>query len=220
MVDVEKNDFGHQEAVLPRQDDFENAFKLAAEEIKTRVPEEVSRLAMAEYDPDYPGFKLEFIGRPYGVLMPEAKGYNLDTGDEAPIQEQGLILHYLNKADGAAQTDNLVGYRETPSGEFYYGAFVKRAEAPLMSFFGRQVEKFVQAGQTMGAKLVDGLGDKALRIQALPRTPITLVVWEGDDEFEPTAKILFDSSISHYLDTEDVAVLSGMVVYRLMKLAS
>ena len=53
-----------------------------------------------------------------------------------------------------------------------------------------------------------------------PRVPVTLVVWAGDDEFEPTAKILFDHSIPHYLTTEDIAWVSGMIVYRLMRLAS
>ncbi len=143
-----------------------------------------------------------------------------DTDRESPLQEQGLILHYLNKADGSGLTGDLITYREVPSGEFYYPAFVKRAEAPLISVFGLDVNRMIEVGKSIGGRAASDMGDAALKVQAFPCVALTLVLWEGDDEFEPTGKILFDKNIQHYLSTEDIAVLSGMVVYRLMGFAS
>jgi len=205
---------------LPRKDDYINAFKIAAADLKSREPAEVGRLSAAEYDEGQRAFLLDFIGRPHIVRLPECEVHVLDSDQEVPIQEQGLILHYLNKADGTPPANEHITYREIPSGEFYYPAFVKRAEAPLVSVFGLDVQKLVPAAQKLGGAIVSGMGDAAVSIRGFPRVTLTLVLWEGDDEFEPAGKILFDKSISHYLSIEDVAVLSGMVVYRLMRFAS
>jgi hypothetical protein len=52
----------------------------------------------------------------------------------------------------------------------------------------------------------------------LPRIPLTLVLWTGDEEFAPEATVLFDKSVRSYLPPEDIAMLSGMVVYRLIRI--
>ena len=49
---------------------------------------------------------------------------------------------------------------------------------------------------------------------------MTIVIWGGDDELPPEGSILFDESIASYLPSEDIAVLSGMMVYRLIRINS
>jgi hypothetical protein len=53
----------------------------------------------------------------------------------------------------------------------------------------------------------------------LPRVPVQLILWQGDEELPPESTILFDATISDYLPAEDIAVLSGMLVYRLISMA-
>ena len=62
-------------------------------------------------------------------------------------------------------------------------------------------------------------GDASLCFQAFPRVPVCLILWAEDDEFPPDGNLLFDASISKYLSAEDIAVLSGMVVYPLIGMA-
>jgi len=62
-------------------------------------------------------------------------------------------------------------------------------------------------------------GDAGMTFCALPHVPVQLVLWQGDEELPPESTILFDATISQYLPAEDIAVLSGMLVYRLMRLA-
>lgn len=206
---------------MPRQDDFINAFKLAAKELLGRDPVEVGLRSGAVYDPAQAVFSMTFIGKPCRVrLRPEVQVEAPGQDRQVPVQEQGLILHYLNAADGSPPAGELITYREVPSGEFYYPAFVKRAEAPLMATFGRTPERLAATAARLGGEPAGGMGDAAVRIRALPKVVLTLVVWGGDEEFGPASKILFDRSISHYFSTEDIAVLSGMVVYRLMGLAA
>jgi hypothetical protein len=51
----------------------------------------------------------------------------------------------------------------------------------------------------------------------LPRIPLGLLVWRGDEEFHAAGKVLFDSSVSQYLPVEDIVVLAETVVWKLVK---
>ena len=139
------------------------------------------------------------------------------NGEPVPIPEKILILHYLLTARGDTLTRNLITFRQVPEGPFYYSAFLKRARDPLVRAFGGQPESLITCGAHLGAE-PDELGDVSITLKALPRVPVTMVLWAGDDEFPPEASLLFDESIVGYLPTEDIAVLSGMIVYRLIRL--
>jgi len=60
----------------------------------------------------------------------------------------------------------------------------------------------------------------AVTINAFSRVPITIVMWHGDDEFAPQGSIIFDSTISDYLSTEDITVLCETIIWRLVDLLS
>ena len=204
---------------MARVDDYANAFKLAAQALSGRNINEVAQLSGATIDPDTGSLHLNFIGQPHQVRLPDVEIFGPD-GRETPLTEKVVILHYLNTANGAEVRNAPITFREVPSGEFYYSAFVKRAEAPLLSVFGRDPALLLKTAPLIGGEPVDGQGDAAVRFLPLPHVPVSIILWGGDDEFEPSAQILFDRSIQHYLPTEDIAWLSGMIVYRLMRLAA
>ncbi|HEX76216.1 MAG TPA: DUF3786 domain-containing protein, partial [Dehalococcoidia bacterium] len=60
-------------------------------------------------------------------------------------------------------------------------------------------------------------GDVSVTINAFDHVPITLVLWRGDEELAPNGNILFDASISDYLPTEDVTVLTETLVWKLVR---
>ena len=115
---------------MARTDDYANAFKIAAAEIAARDPQDISQKAGVVYDGERECFTFEFIGRPIEVSFPDCRIEPAQGGDEVPLTEQVLILHYLNQADGTPEKNEPITYREVPSGEFYFPAFFKRAEAP------------------------------------------------------------------------------------------
>ena len=51
----------------------------------------------------------------------------------------------------------------------------------------------------------------------LPRVPLLLVMHRGDEEFPPDCRVLFDRCCSHYLNTDDLKVLSTQLAAYLMK---
>jgi hypothetical protein len=58
-------------------------------------------------------------------------------------------------------------------------------------------------------------GDYSVKFDALPLVPINVILWSSDLEFPTSANILFDSSISNYLSTEQIAALGELAAFRL-----
>jgi hypothetical protein len=115
-------------------------------------------------------------------------------------------------------TGNWIAYREIQGASFYFSAFVKRAIDPLKKTFGTNIQGLVKAAVKLGGQAIPA-GDAGFEFRVLPRIPVQLILWEGDAEFPAEANILFDETIGDILSPEDVAWLSGMLVYRLMALS-
>lgn len=206
---------------MPRVDDFTNVLKLAREVLPARDPSVLSLNAEATLTTLTDGkiITMPFFLRPVDITYPEGN-ISYSGGNNAPsLQEQGLIMHYLLGAANLPPSNELITFREIPSGEFYYQPFVNRAQIPLVNTFGSAPALFLKVGRKAGGTDA-GLGDASLTFHPLPKIPITLVLWQGDEEFPPTGNILFDANIKFYLDAEDIAFLSGILVYRLMAQAA
>lgn len=63
-----------------------------------------------------------------------------------------------------------------------------------------------------GKKL--GQGDLAFQVWPLPRVPVTLMLWQGDEEVPDGGTLLFDRSATHYLPGL-LAELAWLTVWRL-----
>ena len=205
---------------MPRIDDYRNALTLAREEWAGQDAQRASILSGAAYQegPDGTRLQFSFIDKAVTVTWPEGLILGPDPAKELSLQEQVLILHYLLKAPGAPLVGQWITFREIPSGEFYYSAFVQRAKEPLVKTFGPQPQLLAELGLRRGGVKREE-GDVCICFQAFPKIPVCLILWAGDDEFPADGNILFDASVVHYLIAEDAAVLAGMVVYPLIGMA-
>ena len=205
---------------MPRIDDYKNTLEIAKEEFRKKDPRNMALDSGAEYRPNPSGGTIELLvlNRPITITWPEGEIMAPAGTKELSLQEQGLIMHYLIQAKGAPLTETWITFREIPSGEFYYSAFVKRAKEPLVKTFGDRPDLLIELGLKMGGNKGEE-GDASLYFKVFPCIPVCLVLWAGDEEFPPDGNLLFDASISKYLSAEDIAVLSGMVVYPLIGMA-
>ena len=206
---------------MARIDDYQEAFRLAAEELAKVNLHRICSLSGAiciEDTNGRPAITLPFINKEHVIQFePEVEVLLRGGSEPVPIPEKILILHYLLTSRGDSLRRNLITFREIPEGPFYYSAFHSRARDPLVRTFGADPKRLLSCGAQMGAEQ-DELGDVSITVKALPRISVTVVLWRGDDELPPEGNILFDESVVSYLPTEDIAVLSGMVVYRLMRI--
>ncbi len=140
------------------------------------------------------------------------------SNTELTIRDKLIMLHYLVTANGRPPTGQTITFKELPEGITYYPTFAKRAVRPLLDSFAAQPAQLIEVAERLGGVKVE-MGDASVTIPALPRVPLTLVLWRGDAEFPPEGSILFDSGITGYLPTEDITVLCEITAWRLVRLA-
>ncbi len=151
-------------------------------------------------------FALDYFDESYLISYPQFEARDRATGKECPPGLLFFFLHYLHAADGTAVADRWIGYRELPDGVFYSQAFQGYSGARLISAFGNDLARFKEAALRVGGEPLS-FGDAAFMVRALPRVPLAIVYWLGDEEFPPHASVLFDASAGHYLSTDALAVL-------------
>jgi hypothetical protein len=202
---------------MPRIDDYIAACRLARNKLAADSYESlVTRSGFEPVEGD--GVRIPFLNRVYRLSYPGLEFTDTSAApQEIPLQEQVLILHYLQAAP-AGLSGEWVAYREIPGATFYFGAFVKRAVDPLKKVFGQNTGGLGGAAGRLKGEPVD-VGDMAFEFRVFPRVPVRVILYAGDEEFPPEANILFDRSIGRILSPEDVAWMAGMLVYRLITLS-
>lgn len=189
-----------------------------AKEALTKInPQEIAKKADVKYDDKKNIFTVPFLGRDYYVAYPDGDIF-LDEAVEVPLVIRVCLLHYLTQVSEANVTGKYISFKELPSGSIYVGPFYNRSIRPLISAFGSKPQLMVAAGLNLGGRETE-LGDYAVTIKVFPKIPLTFVIWEGDDEFEPSGNILYDSSACFHLETEDYALLPGLIISELRKAA-
>jgi len=202
---------------MPRIDDYKTARAMAVAELKKRNPKGVASRSRSQYffEEGQEGLVVPYFGEPRRVVWPEVTVTAGDGEVELPLTEQILILHYLENTSGEEPEGETIDFKQVPQGSFYWSAFVSRAQKPLLLTFGANLKLYLEVANLMGGT-PQPLGDAAAQFLAFPLVPITHVLWEGDEEFDPEASILFDVTIPGHLPTEDIAALAGASVYRLI----
>jgi len=200
---------------VARIDDYQTTFDLAAREFGERDRELMAERADVTIQDDG-RLAVVFLNRAYLVGGDPVDVVPADDGPEPHLTVKGLVLHYLLTADGTLPRGEWVTFREVPSGDFYWSAFCKRAKDPLVGVFGGIPQRMVEVARQLYDAEPASLGDAGVVVTAFPRVSVALLIYAGDDEFPPEGNLLFDPNVHHYLSTEDVAVLSGMIVYPML----
>jgi len=205
---------------LPRIDDYKESFRLASLELKKKDPLSLAKSAGVETSIGETSSELivPYLGGSYLVeIGATVEVQRKDEGPEVSLPDKILIVHYLLGASGPKPRGKLITFRQVRDGKFYFEAFQKRARDPFLSFFGGNGRLFRKCAEMMGATHIES-ADFGMEFHVFPQIFVQLLLWEGDEEFPPDATVLFDESIQHHLPAEDIAVLSGSLVYRLIGL--
>ncbi len=129
-----------------------------------------------------------------------------------------LAVLYIANARAEPLANQWVPYRELKDGLFYTKSFSDTVEDRVCRRFGGDPGGMRSACSTLGGREVDQ-GDLGMVVNTFPRLPLLFILWLGDGEFEPNARILFDASATSYLNAFELRMLCGEVVNRLMGIA-
>ncbi len=157
------------------------------------------------------------LGQDYLITYPEGE---VSTASGEPVDEHLaiLLLLYLTEAGGRLLEGRWIAFEQISGGAGYVGSFRGRVMGPLLRTFGQRPEALRQAAAGLDGSSLD-MGDAAVALAALPRVPIAFVLWRGDDEFAPSASVVFDASVEGYLDAEAVTVLAELATRRMIEAA-
>jgi hypothetical protein len=142
--------------------------------------------------------------------------FKSSKGANVTLVTKIIILHYINTATGSLPGLDKVSYGDIPGLAGYLHVFEQRVSRPLITTFGFDKHVFLETGEAIGG-IKEEYGDASFTLYALPRIPITFILWEGDEEFPPSLKILFDPSITGYLPLEDITIISKLASTRIIK---
>jgi len=115
------------------------------------------------------------------------------ASESAGFIEQLCILAYLLGAKDIPLAEKLVKAESLPGGQFFFRGLHSLPTEKLERAFGNDPEGLIRASQQFDAKQCE-FGDASIRLNMLPRVPLTLVIWRGDEEFDARASILFDQT--------------------------
>jgi hypothetical protein len=141
------------------------------------------------------------------------------AGDKLPDFLQTLLLYYFVSADGTQLTGQWVSFADLPGGRMYNQAFQGYSGDVLRNAVERDaipLAAFTTSCISLGGQPLD-IGSASFIFPALPRVPLLLTFWLGDEDFPSSCKVLFDSSATHYLPIDGCAILGSQLTGKIVK---
>ncbi len=196
------------------------------EELLKLDPNEVSRRTLTPYDPRSESYRVDMLNQGYTV-HPFRKVIARDTEVPAPscqydrisFSEALVLILYLLRAREIPLAGRQVTEKDLPGGETFFRGPHALPREPILELFGRNPERFVHAGFSLGGKPLD-FGDGAFRFQALPRVPCDFILWGEDEEFPARLTIVFDATVTEHLPLDVIWALVHLAARRIVAAAS
>ncbi len=179
------------------------------EKFKTLDPAEVTgRLPFVTFDGT--AFTMTLLGREYTIAWPV---YALSAADgfQPPLPVQTFLLRCLLEAKNAAWAGAWKTFREMPWGEMYQKPYSGRVLSRAAYGFGFKVAKFAAACESLSAKKLTH-GDAGYEFDFFGPYKMQILIWEGDDEFPPSAQVLYTDNFASGFAAEDRVVAGDILI--------
>jgi hypothetical protein len=215
---INKNEYYSSGIKLPRQDNYEIAYKDAVQELLKRDLNDIALKSGAQIirlDKSV-NLVVPFINEDIIVTYPQINLKYKNKDSELSLWYKILVLHYLIHANGIPATGEQITFKQITGGLAYYPAFHRRSVKPILNKFGNSLNNFIIASEKVGGAR-SGNSNYSVFFQVFPRISIIINLWEGDDELPADGNIVFNSSITGYLTTEDIAVLCNIIALMICK---
>lgn len=205
---------------MPRMGVADAGERLAWELLAAERPEGVCARSGATFDAATRTYGVASFGRRFTAHPGTRRIACPETRGAAVLERHGDLLRlslvwYLVRATHSRPAGALVNPVRLPGGDlFARGTHVLPLDR-LAARYTADPEAFLAAGGALGGRPVP-YGDAAVELPALPKVPVTILLWRADDEFPARADLLFDASAPRHLPT-DVLWAVAMLAVQLMQ---
>lgn len=183
-------------------------------------PVEISRRTGLDFDPAASAFRFRIFGEEHLASFPCYALIDSAGKESANGYERILFLRFLCEGKYFPSLGKRLAYNEIPWGTVYYRNFEGRCLKRGAFAFGGDIQGFIQLMEQNPALRPEKLktGDAGYRFEFINGFYISFILWGGDDEFPPSAQVLFDDNFVLGFTAEDLAVAGEVLVERLCKL--
>ena len=172
-------------------------------------PREIQeRLPGAAFDGE--AFSLTLLGKEYRVAHPDGTVTAADAS-EPPLPTQTFLLRYLLEGKEVSWGGGWKTFREMPWGEMYIKPYTGRVLTRAAFTFGTRLDAFRAACVKMGAVPVPH-GDAGFLFDFLGSFQMQVLVWAGDEEFPPSAQVLYSDNFADGFSAEDRVVAGDILI--------
>ncbi len=185
-------------------------FSFYEEKFINADPQEVcARLPQVKYDGKE--FSLTLLGRTYFVSHPTYALRAGDGGNLPPLPMQTFMLRYLLESKDIPWAGQWKTFREMPWGELYITPYTGRVLTRAAFTFGTRIEAFMTACEKMGGIKLSH-GDAGYQFDFIGNYQIQVLIWEGDEEFPPSAQVLYSDNFADGFAPEDRVVVGDILI--------
>ena len=177
-------------------------------------PLEISVRTGVPYDETRGVFMLTLMTGVYEITHPEYSVRFLSgEADRLSGYPSGqiLTLRYLTHGQLIRSSGTFLAYQENPWGEVYLRNFTNRC-------INRLAFTFAGKGDLVARKMAVlhgtpyNKGDFGWEFEFMPGLSVRFAVWNADDEFPPSAQILFSDNFRYAFDAEDMAFVGDVFI--------
>jgi hypothetical protein len=169
-------------------------------------PDEVCGRTGATFDNVSAAYEVEFLNERHRIHPPTCM-FELIRGPDLKrdlsVEFKLALITYLLHAQQLDLTGKLVAPTSLRGGISFFQGAHRLPLQPLMDYYGRDPEAFVGRGLSLGGEQAR-FGDASVRFPALPRLPVTMVLWASDEEVPARLSVLFDSSADKILSLHGI----------------
>lgn len=169
----------------------------------------LQRLGDVQWDGQ--AFTVKLLGRAFAIHHPAYEIRALDGGSIPPLPTQTFLLRYLLESKQLPWSGSWKTFREMPWGEMYITPYTGRVLTRAAFTFGTRIDAFRSACEKMGAIQLSH-GDAGYQFDFIGGYQMQLLVWEGDEEFPPSAQVLYSDNFSDGFAPEDRVVAGDILI--------
>lgn len=178
-------------------------------------PSEVAAKSLAKYDASSGVYRIVALNEEFEVNTKTREIRSVGENGRPVSVELGLaIIFYLMQCDGSEVSGKWISEKEIKGGIQFFRGPHTIPTAPIAATCADGFDSVKEAALKLGGSPID-MGDAAYVFKALPRAPIAVVLWRGDEEFPPECKILMDRTIENHLPLDVIFGLAIEIARRL-----
>ena len=156
-------------------------------------------------------FQVTLLGRTFAITHPGCAFTALDGGALPPLPTRTFLLRYLLASKEVPFGGTWKTFREMPWGELYHQPYNGRVLTRAAFTFGTRLDAFRKAAEKMGAVNVQH-GDAGYLFEVIDGYRMQILVWAGDEEFPPSAQVLYTDNFAEGFSAEDRVVAGDILI--------